>query len=254
MRISAYCAFLDNPDHVVYRICFVNDGSTDNTPEILELIGRQYATRVTVIHLPANRGKASAVRAGMLHFLHDGEISAIGFMDADLSTNFREYSALGSRLNGSGRHFVFGSRPIHRHNNYQRRWIRTLASILARAVIRRVVGLPVRDTQCGAKVLSREMAQRCFASPFRTKWLFDVELFLRFKYVFGREGVLSVIEEVNLLEWHDVRGSKITFMDAVEMPQQLFRIWLVYRFAPLFGRLAERYYPTLGEVRSQHEI
>jgi hypothetical protein len=49
--------------------------------------------------------------------------------------------------------------------------------------------MPFKDTQCGAKVMDREIASKMFNKKFITKWLFDVELFMRMKRYFGKTEV-----------------------------------------------------------------
>jgi len=233
LKLQTFCDFMDN-DTRGFRICFVNDGSTDNTLDILSLIKRQYRERVEVIDLKQNKGKASAVRKGMQYFLCDDSIQYVGFMDADLSTNFKEFNILAEKISmkDPGTQMVFGSRPLRKGYHYERHWFRVLASVVSRSAIRRVVGLPIRDTQCGAKVFTSEMAGYCFKTSFQTRWLFDVELFLRLKKLMGSPEVLGQIKEVALREWKDVRGSKITLVDAFEMPLQLLKIWSHYIVFP----------------------
>ena len=48
------------------EIVFVNDGSTDASGEILDLIAAQYP-QVRVLHLSRNFGHQAAVQAGLAH-------------------------------------------------------------------------------------------------------------------------------------------------------------------------------------------
>ncbi|MCS7033216.1 MAG: glycosyltransferase, partial [Phycisphaerae bacterium] len=62
-----------------YELVFVNDGSTDETPELLDrLAGRD--PHVRVVHLARNFGHQAAVSAGLLM----ARGSAVAIMDADL--------------------------------------------------------------------------------------------------------------------------------------------------------------------------
>lgn len=234
LKLPAFCNFLDNDEHRTFRICFVNDGSTDNTYDILKLIKRQFPGRVEVLNLTRNMGKGEAVRKGVLYYMGDDTPDLIGFMDADLSTNFNDYQNLISRLSQQGASYkmVFGSRPLRKKYQFERSWFRILASITTRSIIRRVVGMPIRDTQCGAKLFTIEMALACFEVKFETRWLFDIELFLRLKKLVGSDQALKEISEVVLTDWKDVKGSKITFIDAIQMPSQLTKIWLHYTMLP----------------------
>jgi hypothetical protein len=42
-----------------------------------------------------------------------------------------------------------------------------------------------KDTQCGAKIMSKEVIEKHFKKKFLTKWLFDVEIFMRMRNIYG---------------------------------------------------------------------
>jgi glycosyltransferase involved in cell wall biosynthesis len=62
-----------------WEIVFVNDGSTDDSPEVLDLLAA-VDSRVRVIHLSRNFGHQAAVQAGLAHARGD----AVVLMDSDL--------------------------------------------------------------------------------------------------------------------------------------------------------------------------
>src|SRR3989339_473644 len=85
--------FLDNFGLTAgYEVIAVNDGSTDQTAEILKKISR---TNFKAVNLPANIGKGGAVKAGML--AATGELKL--FMDADGSTDISEIKKFLLRIN-----------------------------------------------------------------------------------------------------------------------------------------------------------
>jgi glycosyltransferase involved in cell wall biosynthesis len=133
-------------------LLFVDDGSTDRTPDLLRELRNRLGGRAAVHTLPRNRGKAEAVRQGTFRAFQRGPVFA-GYWDADLATPLKELStfldamharpqlliALGSRVKMLGRSI---ERRSVRH--YGGRLFATLASITLR--------VPVYDTQCGAKL------------------------------------------------------------------------------------------------------
>jgi dolichyl-phosphate beta-glucosyltransferase len=216
---------------------FVNDGSTDDTREVLERIRCASPDTVRVLDLPRNQGKAEAVRAGMLAAL-ETDAEFVGFWDADLATPLEALprfldtlderpsvdAVLGSRVKLLGRTI---ERYAWRH--YLGRVFATLVSQLLR--------LAVYDTQCGAKVFRTNATLRTvLVDPFRTSWLFDVEILARMIAASptGTAGVAVRLYELPLDEWRDVAGSKLTRAAYVRAATSLFA---VYR---LYGRMLSR--------------
>jgi glycosyltransferase involved in cell wall biosynthesis len=64
---------------VDYEVLFVDDGSTDRSPQILDLLAAE-DRRVRVIHLSRNFGHQAAVQAGLAHVRGD----AVVLMDSDM--------------------------------------------------------------------------------------------------------------------------------------------------------------------------
>lgn len=214
------------------RFLFVNDGSTDDTSAVLEGLRRWNPERFEVCHLPRNRGKAEAVREGVLRAL-GSQAGAVGFWDADLATpleaipqfcellehDARLQMVIGARVKLLGRRI---ERRILRH--YLGRTFATAASVVLR--------LPVYDTQCGAKLFrATDEVRAMFARPFCTSWIFDVELLARFirgRKAGGAEAAEEVIYELPLSQWRDVAGSKVKARDFFKSFFELARIYWTY--------------------------
>ncbi|MDJ1497466.1 glycosyltransferase [Cytophagaceae bacterium DM2B3-1] len=225
LKVTEFVQF--NKEHSKYVLCFVNDGSKDDTLQQLEILKKKctYPEKIEIVSLTQNSGKAEAVRTGINTLLNMENIQYIGYLDADLSTSLDEYTHVvdylcnnpefsivcGSRIKRMGADI---SREVYRH--YIGRFIATLISIILR--------LPFYDTQCGAKVFTRNLAENCFSIPFVSKWLFDVEIFLRMKIRYGTGNVQQLIYEYPLQRWIHADGSKIGLKDVFYTPLQLFHI------------------------------
>jgi len=229
LDLEKFRHFITN--HSNYILCFVNDGSMDGTLEELISFKEEIGERVEVINLEKNKGKAEAVRVGINYLAEKPIIKTVGFIDADLATGFKDYKRLVTSLNEQKLCMVFGSRKKNEALLMQRTRFRKLASWVVGLFIRLIIGLPIKDTQCGAKVFKRTTAKLVFYKTFKSRWLFDVEIFIRLKRIYNKR-VLERIEEVALLSWEEVEGSKITLKDSIKFPVQLMEIAYNYNVRP----------------------
>lgn len=184
---------------------FVDDGSKDNTGEILS---KHTSENWHLVSLSENAGKSEAIRQGVLYALKNGidaRVDWLGFLDSDLSVpieevkNFFTYKEcyaqnaqciIGSRVKRMGSNI---SRSPKRH--YLGRCFCTLVSFL--------FNIHYYDTQCGAKLFKKEIAIAGFEKKFTANWIFDIELLIRFKPY--------EVVEYPLQVWTEKSGSKINF-------------------------------------------
>jgi glycosyltransferase involved in cell wall biosynthesis len=234
LQVAPFQPFLAS--HPAVNFLFVDDGSTDGTLNLLERLRSAAPKRMTVLSLEVNKGKAEAVRQGV-HSCLSVSPAFIGFWDADLSTPLTAIPlflevyqsnplvevVLGSRLKSLGR--LVERNPI-RH--YGGRFIATAISVITK--------LDVYDSQCGAKVFrNTDTLAKVFDSAFVSPWLFDVEILLRYIRMLNlttKDEINRIFYELILPEWYHVSGSKLDFYDIINVPRELFRIWLAYREKP----------------------
>ncbi|HTN70682.1 MAG TPA: dolichyl-phosphate beta-glucosyltransferase [Methylomirabilota bacterium] len=201
---------------------FVDDGSRDATFEVLESLRRECPNRVTVLRQPINRGKAEAVRVGMLQAMNAG-YAYVGFWDADLATPLEEVPKLLEVLDDQRIQIVFGSRVRLLGRKIERKPARHYVGRVFATTVSLLLGIPVYDTQCGAKLFRvTDAARRLFDRPFLSRWVFDVE-------ILARHGSTDGIYEFPLHAWEDVRGSKLRAKDFFVSFFDILRIWRSYR-------------------------
>jgi len=226
---SAFVNFISNNQDFI--LCFVNDGSKDNTLQVLHEIKSQCMDRVSIVDVKKNAGKAAAVRAGVRFLFSKNNISNIGFMDADLSTDFKDFKDLVTTLQREDKLMVFGSRNMGKKETIKRDFFRKIFSNIVKRMTTLILGLPIRDTQCGAKVFKKSVVPIAYRNEFKSKWLFDIEIFLRLKKHLGSSDVMSQICEQPLMRWVHVEDSKLGFKDALQIPFMLLQIWTTYTLA-----------------------
>ena len=227
LRGESFTAFLDG--NLGYHLCFVNDGSKDKTLDVLHSLAKGREDYITVYDCEQNGGKAEAVRQGTLHMLKDKQIDYIGYLDADLSTNFADFDDLVKTISTSKFKIVGGSRISRMGADIEKSDSRAIISKTINMIIQKILGMSFQDTQCGAKVMTREIAENMFQKKFLTSWLFDVEIFIRMKKHFGSTEAKSMICEQPLKRWVHEDGSKLSMKDSVKIVFQLFQIAWVYR-------------------------
>ena len=97
--------------HPGIRFLLVNDGSRDNTLEVLRQARQGLEEQVDILDQKVNGGKAEAVRAGMLAAMDRPGCEVAGFWDADMATPLEQIEDLAGTLTGHPEILmVFGSR------------------------------------------------------------------------------------------------------------------------------------------------
>ncbi len=219
-RVLAYIA----EQHWNAEVVVVNDGSRDDTAAIV----RRYAENnpaVRLIENPGNRGKGFSVRNGVLHALG----SVLLFSDADLSSPIYEAPKLFKAIE-NGADIAIGSRWVNSALQTQRQSVlRQVVGRLYNLLLRAILGLKYRDTQCGFKAFTREAAMTIFSRQKIERWGFDPEiLYLAQKFDYK-------IAEVPV-EWaHDNRSKINPIVDGFKMFWEMIRV----RWNDMAGRYEE---------------
>jgi glycosyltransferase involved in cell wall biosynthesis len=195
------------------EILVVNDGSTDDTAQIVREYGKAHP-QVLLVENPGNRGKGFSVRNGMLHAR--GDICL--FSDADLSSPITEAQKLFDAI-AQGADIAIGSRWLRAELQTERQPLyRQLFGRIYNLVLRIVLGLRFADTQCGFKAFRRDAAQRIFPLQRIERWGFDPEIL----FLARRAGLR--VEEVPVL-WAHSEGTRLhPFRDGLRMFLEAVRI------------------------------
>ena len=203
------------------EVIVVDDGSCDRTADLV----RKYAENDGMIRLlqnPGNRGKGYSVRNGVLNAR--GRI--ILFTDADLSSPIEEAPKLLEALE-AGADIAIGSRWMRSELQTKRQSIaRQVLGRVFNLLLRMVLMLDFKDTQCGFKAFRRQAATAVFPLQRIERWGFDPEiLFL------ARRAGFKVVEVP--VRWGHDTGTRINpVADGSRMVADMLRI----RWHSLSGR------------------
>lgn len=196
-----------------WELIVADDGSTDDTVKLLQELE---LVNLRVLIAAKNGGKGSAVRRGMLAARGDYVL----FTDADNSTPIENVTPMLKKLTDDGFDVAVGSRAADGASESNKSFFRHLMSGGLRLLVRYVLNIRVKDTQCGFKLYSKEVAQKLHRQQTIDGFSFDLEsLYLAAKYGY------KVVEVP--VEWMDAPGSKVDAKkEAIRFLKDMTRIRL----------------------------
>jgi glycosyltransferase involved in cell wall biosynthesis len=200
-----------------FQLVVVLNGCRDNTRGVIESVMKDFPA-VGLLDFPDPIGKGGALIEGLKLA---SQAEAIGYVDADGATPPRAFHDLVKRLGEAD--CVIGSRwlpgaVLHQAQSGKRQF----ASRAFHVIVQGLFWMNIRDTQCGAKVLRREAAEKVHAYLRIADMAFDINLLYSLKRAGCR--VLEVPTE-----WTDQIGSKVTlFRTSLTMFLSAVRIRLIY--------------------------
>ena len=202
------------------RFLVALDDCHDRTAEIV----RRHAAEDPRVELHEYRrlGKGGVI----METFRRADAEFVAFVDADCATPPTELlrlaeaaaqadGAIGSRWHPAA--IVPAPRPLSRR----------LASAAFAFWIRQLFGLPYRDTQCGAKVIRREVVEAVLPLLSSRDFLFDVDLLL-----VARALGFRILEVPTI--WIDREGSRLRVLhDSRQMLASSLRLWAHHLILPL---------------------
>jgi len=154
-----------------FEMLIVDDGSSDATADKVDAL-MQRMPELKLMRQPENHGKGAAVRRGML----EASGALCLFMDADHATHISELAKVLLQIK-AGADVVMASRQhpdsdIAQHQS----WLREHMGAAFNLLMRTMVGLDLKDSQCGFKAFTAEAAREIFTRQKLDGFSFDVEI------------------------------------------------------------------------------
>lgn len=212
-HVFSYLGSEENTYFKTYEVIAVDDGSTDNT---LEMVSAFENTKV--IRLDKNYGKGKAIKEGVLQSTGDYII----YIDADNAVPLGELKLLMPFVQKYD--IVIGSRKLISHayslsvEKNIRRLISLTGSMLNKTLVRKIV-----DTQCPFKITRGGLAKKIFTKMEICRYAFDLELLA----IAQREGYSVKEVQVNYVsqpgsKFRIFRDVYYTFLDFVKIHLNFF--------------------------------
>ncbi len=162
---------------IEYKLLFVDDGSTDNTSELIQKLSLEHPNTIDYIVFSRNFGKESAIYAG----LKQSKAEYTVIMDVDLQDppELLEDMYLGIKKEG------YDCVATRRKNRFGEPLIRSFFARIFYSIIRKLSGLPIIDGTRDFRMINRTMLNAILMIKesnrfskglfswvgFKTKWL-----------------------------------------------------------------------------------
>ncbi len=208
-------AYLSGTRHAA-EVVVVDDGSTDNTAALVRDLARSMPG-LSLISYPQNRGKGYALRKGV----QSSRGAFVLVTDADLSTPIEELENLKRHLAQKSHQIAIGSRALPASDvvKAQPVWRRGMGRLFNR-LVRLLVIDDFKDTQCGFKLFSGDVARRLFSQARIDRFAYDVEIL-----ALAKKHGYPVVEVP--VRWRNCAASKVNpALDSLQMLTDLARIRL----------------------------
>ena len=143
-------AFCETCRQQQWKIIVVNDGSSDNTREVLQSF--QEPGFFSMVHHKVNKGYGAALKSGIMASDTDYVIT----MDADGQHNVEDVTKLFACLKKNDADLVIGSRKGTKSASISRGVAKSAIRLLAKILM----PVPVYDINSGMKIYNRGLAQK----------------------------------------------------------------------------------------------
>jgi dolichol-phosphate mannosyltransferase len=240
--LRSYAEFFRKNYKGPFQLVVVLNGCRDNTMGVVRSVAADFPEVSGVEYTePINKGGALieglklAARADLIGYVDaDGATQPAAFLDLVRHTDQAD-CVIGSR-------WIRGA-VLHQMQTGRRRF----ASRVFHAIVQLLFHMDIRDTQCGAKVMSRDAVKKVHSSLCIADMAFDINLL----YLLKRNG-LKILEVPT--EWTDKTGSKVALgRSSLTMLLSVIRLRWIYSpfkgLRPFFTPLENWLYAKLRAPR-----
>jgi glycosyltransferase involved in cell wall biosynthesis len=154
-----------------WELVVMDDGSTDNTFEIIQKLSHKYPHHVIVKKNPFNLGKGRAIKKSLHYITGDYTV----FLDADMDLHPIQVQTLFDIMRLDRADIVIGSK-LHPNSKVNYPFYRKVISLVYYWLVRLLFNLPCHDTQTGLKLFKTEVLRKVFPRILVKRFAFDLEV------------------------------------------------------------------------------
>lgn len=209
-----------------FEVLFVNDGSTDNSWEIIESLAKEHE-EVRAIRFQRNYGKSPALFCGFERAKGDVVIT----MDADLQDSPEEIPELYRMIKEDGYDLVSGWKK----KRYDGTFSKNIPSKIYNATARKVTGLKLHDMNCGLKAYRDEVVKNIEVYGEMHRYI---------PYLAKNAGFTKIGEKVVQHQARKYGVSKFGLNRFVHGYLDLFSLW----FLTKFGKTPMHFFGLWGSI------
>lgn len=209
-----------------FEVLFVNDGSTDNSWQIIEALAKNNE-EVKAISFQRNYGKSPALYCGFKRALGDVVIT----MDADLQDSPDEIPELYRMIKEEGYDLVSGWKK----KRYDGTFSKNIPSKIYNATARCVTGLKLHDMNCGLKAYRNEVIKNIEVYGEMHRYI---------PYLAKNAGFTKIGEKVVHHQARKYGTSKFGLNRFVHGYLDLFSLW----FLSKFGKTPMHFFGLWGTI------
>ena len=203
-------AWLDKQPYTA-EVIVVDDGSGDDTAVVVQAAMVNWPA--LSLHTAAHGGKGAAVRTGAL--AAHGEL--VAFADADFSMPVSELERLQAAATEIGG-LAIASREAPGARRFREPWYRHVMGRVFNRLVQLLILPGIQDTQCGFKLMPREIAITLCNQQTISGWGFDVELL-----AIARRHAFPIREVP--IPWYYMANSRVRLArDTFTMVREVFAI------------------------------
>lgn len=205
--------------HIPYKLTIIDNGSTDDTPDIAGRLAEKYEP-VEYVRIE-ERGVGVAFKTG----IERTEADVVGYMDIDLSTDLKY---LGQTIalfeENPTLQYVNGSRFSNASDTRGRKWYRKITSAGLVTILKAVFKMKATDALCGFTFLRTDLAKELVAECSDDRgWFYTVEFLLRAE----RKGAVICDMPVTWVEDYDttvnVPKTILNYVKQIRKLRKLFK-------------------------------